>query len=253
MPGVTAVGASTVPLLTGDVERRATCASRASSADRTPTRTRASTRSARATSARSASRCSRGASSPPPTALGAPKVAIVNEAFAKKFGLGRDAVGKRMAVDGESPESSLDIEIVGLMRDASYSDVKERGAAARARAVASGLERRRASCSTCARPRAPERTLRAIPGAIARLDRNLPVSMLKTLPQQVRENVYLDRMIGTLAAGVRGARDAARGGRAVRRARVHRRAAHARDRRAHGARRRRRGACAASCCGRSRA
>ena len=34
--------------------------------------------------------------------MGAPKVAVVNEAFAKKFNLGRDAVGKRMANDHES-------------------------------------------------------------------------------------------------------------------------------------------------------
>ena len=39
-------------------------------------------------------------------ALGAPKVAIVNEAFAKKFKLGRDAVGKRMGDDGGEPSST---------------------------------------------------------------------------------------------------------------------------------------------------
>jgi ABC-type antimicrobial peptide transport system permease subunit len=42
--------------------------------------------------------------------------------------------------------------------------------------------------------------LRAVPPAIARLDPNLPVEELKTLPQQVRENVFLDRMISTLSA-----------------------------------------------------
>jgi ABC-type antimicrobial peptide transport system permease subunit len=42
--------------------------------------------------------------------------------------------------------------------------------------------------------------LRAVPAAIARLDPNLPVENLKTLPQQVRQNVFLDRMIGTLSA-----------------------------------------------------
>jgi predicted permease len=52
--------------------------------------------------------------------LGAPKVALVNEAFARKFGLGRDAVGKRMEV-GAGGE--LDIEIVGLAQDAKYSEV----------------------------------------------------------------------------------------------------------------------------------
>ena len=35
---------------------------------------------------------------------------------------------------------------------------------------------------------------------IARLDPNLPVEELKTLPQQVRENVFMDRMVSTLSA-----------------------------------------------------
>ena len=42
--------------------------------------------------------------------------------------------------------------------------------------------------------------MRTIPGIIARLDPNLPVEDLKTLPQQVKENVYLDRVISTLSA-----------------------------------------------------
>jgi ABC-type antimicrobial peptide transport system permease subunit len=48
---------------------------------------------------------------------------------------------------------------------------------------------------------APERVLRSIPTAAARVDRTLPVALLKTMAQQARENVYLDRMLGTLAAG----------------------------------------------------
>jgi putative ABC transport system permease protein len=35
---------------------------------------------------------------------------------------------------------------------------------------------------------------------VARLDPNLPIEDLKTLPQQVRENVFLDRMVSTLSA-----------------------------------------------------
>jgi ABC-type antimicrobial peptide transport system permease subunit len=42
--------------------------------------------------------------------------------------------------------------------------------------------------------------MRTIPSVIARLDANLPVDELKTLPQQVRENVFLDRMISKLSA-----------------------------------------------------
>ncbi|HEX6050795.1 MAG TPA: FtsX-like permease family protein, partial [Gemmatimonadaceae bacterium] len=46
----------------------------------------------------------------------------------------------------------------------------------------------------------PNQLMRAIPATIAKLDPQLPVEDLKTLPQQVRENVYLDRMISTLSA-----------------------------------------------------
>ena len=54
--------------------------------------------------------------------LGAPKVTIVNEAFAKKFNLGRDAVGKRIG-SGRKGEA-MDIEIIGLVQNAKYSEVK---------------------------------------------------------------------------------------------------------------------------------
>ena len=132
--------------------------------------------------------------------IGSPKVAIVNEAFARKFGLGRDVVGKRMARDGESPANSLDMEIVGLVRDASYSSVK-----GEAPSILFTPYRQDSSITAAAfyarTSGAPAQALRAVPAAIARLDRNLPVAMLKTMPQQVREDVYLDRLIGTLSAG----------------------------------------------------
>jgi predicted permease len=132
--------------------------------------------------------------------LGAPRVAIVNEAFARKFGLGRDAVGRRMAVDGSSPAGALDVEIVGLMRDATYGDVKGRAEPLFVTPV--WQEKDAAGLAFYVRTaRAPEEVLRAIPAAVARLDRNLPVAMLKTMPQQVRDNVYLDRMVGALSAG----------------------------------------------------
>ena len=48
--------------------------------------------------------------------------------------------------------------------------------------------------------RRPDQVLRAIPGVMQQLDPNLPVESLKTLPQQVKENVFMDRMISTLSA-----------------------------------------------------
>ncbi|MFP5356643.1 MAG: ABC transporter permease, partial [Gemmatimonadota bacterium] len=127
---------------------------------------------------------------------GAPQVAIVNEAFARKFNMGRDVVGKRISTEGEGP---LEIEIVGLTKDAKYSDVKDAVPPQffipwRQDSTVGGMYFYVKSAM------APEQLLRSIPPLVARLDPNLPVEELKTLPQQVKENVFLDRMIGTLSA-----------------------------------------------------
>ncbi len=128
---------------------------------------------------------------------GAPRVAIINEAFARKFGLDpRDAVGKRMR-RGRGGE--LDTEIIGVVQDAKYSEVKQvvpplfftpyrqdPGVGFLTYYLRTGTD--------------PAPVLRAIPEVLKGLDPNLPVEELKTLEDQVRENVFMDRMISTLAS-----------------------------------------------------
>ena len=126
----------------------------------------------------------------------APKVAIVNEAFAKKFNLGRDAVGKHMA-QGDKPP--LDIEIVAVVQNAKYSDVKDEVPPLFFRPYLQS-ERVGAMNFYVRTSGDPAQLLRAIPSVMARLDPHLPVEDLKTMPQQVKENVFLDRMISTLSA-----------------------------------------------------
>ena len=126
---------------------------------------------------------------------GAPKVVIVNEAFAKKFNLGRDAVGKHMA----QGDGKLDIEIVGLVQNAKYSQVKQEVPPLFFRPYRQS-ERVGSNTFYVRSASDPAQILRAIPTVVARLDPNLPVEDLKTMPQQVRENVFLDRMISTLSA-----------------------------------------------------
>ncbi len=125
-----------------------------------------------------------------------PKVAIVNEAFTKKFNLGRDAVGKHMAQGDKGP---LDIEIVGVVQNAKYSEVKQEIPPLFFRPYRQS--ERIGSLNYYIRGSGdPAQLLRGVPGVIARLDPNLPVEDLKTMPQQVKENVFLDRMISTLSA-----------------------------------------------------
>jgi ABC-type antimicrobial peptide transport system permease subunit len=46
--------------------------------------------------------------------------------------------------------------------------------------------------------------LRVVSTLVGQLDPNLPVTELKTLPQQVRENIFLERMISGLSAAFAG-------------------------------------------------
>jgi predicted permease len=129
--------------------------------------------------------------------LGAAKVAIVNEAFAKKFNLGRDAVGKRIGNSG--PKEPMDIEIVGLVQNAKYSEVKaevpplffrpyrqDEEVGAMVFYVRTAID--------------PGAFMVNIPRIVATLDANLPVENLRTLSQQVQNNVFMDRMVTTLSA-----------------------------------------------------
>ncbi len=124
------------------------------------------------------------------------KVAVVNEMFASKFGLGRDAVGKWMSNGGEG---ELDVQIVGLARDAKYSMVKD--AIPPQFFLPYRQNVRTGSMNFYVRSKAaPEPVLAAIPQVVARLDPNLPVEGLKTMEQQVRENVFVDRILSILSS-----------------------------------------------------
>ncbi len=46
----------------------------------------------------------------------------------------------------------------------------------------------------------PAQIMAAIPGVLKTLDPTIPVEDLKSMPQQIRENVFLDRMISILSA-----------------------------------------------------
>jgi predicted permease len=128
--------------------------------------------------------------------LTAPKVAIVNEAFTRKFNLGRDAVGKRMARSRGNPP--LDIEIVGIVRDAKYSEVKNAIPPVffvpyRQNDLIGTLVFYVKTAGNA------DDLLRAIPPLVAKFDPNLPVTELRTLPQQIQENVFLDRFISIMS------------------------------------------------------
>ena len=130
--------------------------------------------------------------------LGGPKVAIVNEAFARKFKITGKAVGTRMTSE-TGPNAKLDIEIVGVVKDAKYSEVKREIQPVFFRPYRQNDDI--GGITFYARTRLTEDALlQAIPRLVATLDPNLPVEDLQTMQAQVRQNVGVDRMITILSA-----------------------------------------------------
>ncbi len=129
--------------------------------------------------------------------LGAPRVAIVNESFAREFDLGRDAVGRRIGRGG--PDAELDIEIVGLvgdMRSRLRSDV-----APPVVFVPYRQEEEIGGLWFYVRSSAgSDAVVRSVPAVVAAVDPNLPAAFPMPLSRAAEMNTTDDRMAAGLLA-----------------------------------------------------
>lgn len=124
---------------------------------------------------------------------GSPPVAIVNESFVEKFGLG-SAIGKRFSL----PYETQNIEIVGIVGDAKYNRVKLEDAPEFFMPLAQSFDLQEHTFYVRT-SLAPELLLPRMAAVVASIDPGLPVKDLRTMRQQVDENVYLDRLTSSLA------------------------------------------------------
>ncbi len=130
--------------------------------------------------------------------LGAPRVAIVNQAFARKFKLGETVVGKRMRPGaGRRPP---DIEIVGLVADARYSQAKD---PIQPQFFLPEYQNPRLGALNfyIRSEQPPERVVPAIRDTVQKIDATIPIENLRTVSTQAGDVVTLDRLVTTLAIG----------------------------------------------------
>ena len=130
---------------------------------------------------------------------GSPRVAIVNQSFARKFKLSQP-IGRRMAMGrGNQP---LDIQIVGLVADMKYSAVREPAP------PAFFLPYRQEPSGTLTfyvrTSGSPRALFSAITAIVRRLDDSLPVASLQTMDDQVSQNTSLERLLSTLSSAIAG-------------------------------------------------
>jgi predicted permease len=129
-------------------------------------------------------------------ARGGPRVAIVNESFAARFGLGANPVGARIGFD---PEQPLDVEIVGLVRDAAYDAVKSDFPAQLMLPRAQAHQFSNAATFYVRTTQPPAALLAAVPRLVAAADPNVAVIDARTFDAVVRSNVQTDWLLVTLA------------------------------------------------------
>jgi predicted permease len=130
--------------------------------------------------------------------LGGPQVAVVNETFARHFFGEESPLGKRFAQSwGDNVE--LDIEIVGLVKDTNYSDVKQEKP--RLFYLPWRQDDNLGYLTFYVRSGLPTgATISSLRQAMAGLDPDLPLENLQTMEAQIRDNIQADRIVLQLAS-----------------------------------------------------
>jgi len=122
-----------------------------------------------------------------------PKVAIINEAMARRFFAGRNPIGLHFGFGG-GKDVKLDTEIVGVVKDSKNTDVKT---AARSFVFVPYAQSQHAGNATfyVRTNQSPEALTATVRNLITGFDGNLPVYSVKTLTAQVDEIMFTDRLV----------------------------------------------------------
>jgi len=134
---------------------------------------------------------------PPP---GAPdfRVAIVNERFARHYFGDSNPIGRRIGF-GADPNTPTPIEIVGVVRDSKYTDVRDE---VQRQVFFPFLESSRPNAFTVylRTSRPAESMFNLVRQTVGGLDSNIPIHSTRTLENQVSLSLSRERLVATMTA-----------------------------------------------------
>jgi len=125
----------------------------------------------------------------------APRVAVVNETFARQYFPNENPVGKRFAFDDKKPD---EVEIIGLSKDAKYTRQRDEIPPT---AYLSWRQEMRSMSGAIFELRTagdPTTAVAAVRQAIREVDGNLPLNNLKTQIEQIGETLRMERLFAKL-------------------------------------------------------
>ncbi|MDX2152698.1 MAG: ABC transporter permease [Bryobacteraceae bacterium] len=125
-----------------------------------------------------------------------PKVAVVNEAFARLFFKGGSALGRRFGMGGRG--AKMDLEIVGVVRDLKYrSPTEESTPVAYFPYQQSSVREMILHVRTTGAPAGVAPLIRQ---QVRDLDANVPLYDVRSLEAQIADSMSFERMMATLTA-----------------------------------------------------
>src|SRR5262249_6910453 len=127
----------------------------------------------------------------------APRVAVINETFARYYFVEENPIGRRF---GLSPETSGQIEIVGVVKDAKYESLREPALRTYYVPYFQFSDRWRATTFQIRTAANPTGVIAAVRQATREVDANLPLFNVKTLAKQVDESLAQERLIGAVSS-----------------------------------------------------
>ena len=131
--------------------------------------------------------------------LTAPKVCIVNEAFAKKYFGTVNVVGHKIGM-GIDPGAKTDITIVGVTRNTKYENMREE-IPVEVYCPYQQLDFAVGIVAYVRTARNPEQIFSSIRKQVHDLDANLPVFDMITLEKQIEDSLVTERLVGFLSSG----------------------------------------------------
>jgi len=135
---------------------------------------------------------------------GAPRVAIVNQAFARKFAPDKSPIGLTMTLYPRTPRALGPIEIVGVVGDAVYSSLRGQAPPTFYVPLAQfdylpALGIRSINLEVRSRGASPESLTRSITTAVGRIDSQLSLTF-RPLATQVSDSLIQERLSARLSA-----------------------------------------------------
>lgn len=130
----------------------------------------------------------------PQDKLGAPRTAIVNEAFVRRYLEGRSALGNLIGVGGDKTPQT---EIVGVVRDGKYSSLRNEISPIIYLPFAQSTEPGTITFHVRT-VTAPEPLMNPVRKLIAQEEPNLAIADVKTMQAQLEESLFTERLIAVL-------------------------------------------------------